>query len=269
MKRGKKWIGAGLAVVVVAVAVIILAQGGDGGSTPLNAIAKAAEVTQREPGGRAVLNVKVTSPTTPEGFTESGEMTFDENHRDRGEFTIHGLTTGEDVKIVTITDGAATYGSSDALEASLPEGKKWIELDLTGAVKVPNSSDPDPGSTGPTEGLKVLEEVEESEEVGKEDVGGVPTTHYRGTLPTSDEFFGVKVDISEPRIDVWIDGQDRVRREVAELSSKVGKISTKTNLSIDFVEFGHVPKIEIPPASEVFNETDKFEEQIQSTAEGG
>jgi hypothetical protein len=207
----------------------------------------------------------VTSLTTPEGITESGTMTFDESGRERGELTVTGLTTGKEVKVVSIADGTTTYASSDVLDESLPDGKKWMEVDLASAAKGVSSSDP--ASGGPQEGLKILERVKDSEEVGTEEIDGVPTTHYRGTLASSDEVFGVKVEISPPQIDVWIDAQGRVRQMRLVVSGSVGEVSTKTEMSIDFVEFGRVPKIEVPPADEVFNATSEVEAQVQATAE--
>jgi LppX_LprAFG lipoprotein len=253
--------------VVIVIVVFAVAQRGGGGSSPLNAIAKAAEVTQRQPGGRAVIKATVTSLTTPEGITESGTMTFDDSGRARGELTVSGLTTGKEVKLVSIADGTSTYVSSDDLDQTLPDGKKWMELDLGSAAK--GVSSPDPAGGGPEEGLKILERVHGSEEVGKEDIGGVATTHYRGTLAASDEVFGVKVDISAPQINVWIDAQDRVRRMQLVVSGSVGEVSTKTEMTIDYVEFGRVPKIALPDPSEVFNATSKIESQVQSAAEGG
>jgi hypothetical protein len=266
-RRAGRWIAAGLAVVVAVVAVFVIAQGGGSGGGPLNAIAKAAEITQREPGGRAVIKASVTSLTTPEGVTESGTMTFDESGRARGELTARGLTTGKEVKLVSIADGTTTYVSSEAFDKSLPDGKKWMELDLGSAAKGVSSSDPASGS--PEEGLKILERVQDSEEVGKEDIGGVPTTHYRGTLPTADEVFGVKVSYSALDIDVWIDKQDRVRRMSIDVSGSVGDAKSRTQMSINFVEFGRVPKISIPKPDEVFNATSEYESQIQSAGEGG
>jgi hypothetical protein len=183
-RRAGRWIAAGLAVVVAVVAVFVIAQGGGSGGGPLDAIAKAAEVTQREPGGRAVIKATVTSLTTPEGITENGTMIFDDSGRARGELTVIGLTTGKEVKLMSIADGTTTYVSSDALDQSLPDGKKWMEVDLGSATKGVDSSDPAAG--GPEEGLKILERVHGSEEVGKEDVGGFPppTTEARWLPPT-------------------------------------------------------------------------------------
>jgi hypothetical protein len=267
-RRGRRWIGAGLAVVVIAIVAFVVAQGGGGGGGPLNAIAKAAEVTQREAGGRALIHSTVTSATTPEGFTETGSLIFDDSGRSRGTITVKGHTNGRELKALAIVDGATTYTSSDAFD-SLPEGKKWMELDLSSAAKGAGFSVP--AEEGPKEGLKILERVQDAEEIGKEDIDGVPTTHYRGTLPTPEEVFGVKVDYSTLHVDVWIDEQGRVRRMQADVSGSVNEVEgseTNTELTIDYVEFGRVPKIEPPPAGEVFNATSEIESNIQSAAEG-
>lgn len=254
-------------MAVAVVAVFVIAQGGGSGGGPLNAIAKAAEITQREPGGRAVIKATVTSQGSTEGITESGTMTFDESGRARGELTVSVPTGDKEVSLVTVVDGAHTYTSSAALGNALPDGKKWMELNLAAAQK--GSGEPDPTSGGPTEGLKILERVEDPEEIGKEDIDGVPTTHYRGSLPTTGEVFGVKVAYSALDIDVWIDAQDRVRRMALDISGSIGGEQSRTQMSIDYVEFGRVPKIELPPADEVFNATSEIESQVQAAAEGG
>lgn len=255
-------------VVVAVVAVFVLAQGGGSGGGPLDAIAKAAEVTEREPGGRALISATVTVDSTGEGIAESGSMTFDDSGRAKGELTARGLTNGKEAKLVSISDATEAFVSSDAFD-SLPEGKKWMEIDFAAAV--PGANPVDPASGGPKEGLQLLDKVQESKVVGKEDIRGVPTTHYRGTLPTPDQVFGVKASYSALEVDVWIDGQERVRRFEIEVSGSVGEseYSSTTKMTMDFVEFGRVPKIELPPADEVFNATSKIESQVQSAAEGG
>jgi LppX_LprAFG lipoprotein len=267
-RRGRRWIGAGFAVVVIAVVAIVLASGGGGsGGGPLNAIAKAAEVTQREPGGHATIEATVKSSVTPEGISEAGPMVFDDRGRSEGTFTVKGLSTGREVTITTIADGTKSYTTSSAL-TSIPEGKKWAEVDLSATAAEAGA----PPVNGPKEGLKVLEGVEEAEKVGEEDIDGVPTTHYRGTFPRAEEVFGVKVDISEPKIDVWIDAQERVRQMQVSLKSAVSGVegsAATTDVIIDYESFGRVPKIEVPPASEVFNETGELESKLQSATEEG
>jgi hypothetical protein len=266
-RRGRWWFGAGLAVVIIAVVAIVVASGGGGsGGGPLNAIAKAAEVTQREPGGRATLHSTVESSTTPEGITETGPMVFDNSGRAEGTITLKGLSTGREFTITTIADGTTSYTTSPVPD-SIPEGKKWVEIDLPSAPSKTGA----PPANGPKEGLKVLESVEEAEKIGEEDVDGVPTTRYRGTFPHAEEVFGVKVDVSEPQVEVWIDAQERVRRTHVSLESAVSGAedsAATTDITIDYESFGRVPEIEVPPADEVWNGTAELESKLQSATEG-
>lgn len=268
-RRARWWVGAGVAVVVVAVIVVFaVAQGGGSGGGPLNAIAKAAEVTQREPGGRAKFEAVIDSTTTSEGFTETGSMIFDDSGMARGVVTVKGHSTGKEVKALSISKGTTSYASSEAL--NLPEGKKWMEVEVNAATSGASSS----GATAssPKEGLKLLESVEGAEEVGKEDIGGVPTTHYRGTLPTAEEVFGVKVHVSGLEVDVWIDAQDRVRRMQFEYTTAIPgneEATTTTDFTIDYVSFGRVPKINLPNPAEVVNATSEVEANVQAASEGG
>jgi hypothetical protein len=267
-RRGRWWLGAGMAVVVIAIVVIVVASGGSGsGDGPLNAIAKAAEVTQREPGGRATLHTTIESSTTPEGITETGPMIFDDRGRAEGTFTVKGLSTGREFTITTIADGTRSYTTSP-IPDSIPEGKKWVEIDVPSA---PSKTEAPPAN-GPKEGLKVLETVEEAEKIGEEDIDGVPTTRYRGTFPHAEEVFGVKVEVSEPEVEVWIDAQERVRRTHVSLEGAVRGAQASaatTDITLDYESFGRVPEIEVPPADEVFNGTAELESKLQSASEGG
>jgi hypothetical protein len=264
-RRTRRWIGAGLAVVVVVIAVFALTQAGGGGGGSLNAIAKAAEVTQREPGGRAIATVKVTSSATPEPITENDVLTFDDRGRSQGNETVK--VAGKEVTMLAVAEGTKSWVSSDSL-APLLEGKKWMELDFS-SVRTESGAAPST-NVGPEEGLKTLEGVQDAKKIGEEDIRGVPTTHYRGTVPATAEAFGVKTNFSAPKVDVWIDAQGRVRRLRATVSGSLGKSedTTTTEMTIDYVEFGHVPKIELPNPDEVFDATSEFESKVQSAAGG-
>jgi hypothetical protein len=202
------------------------------------------------------------------GITEDGTMTFDDQGHAEGTLNLKGDTTGKEIEASVIVDGTKAYMSSDALD-SLPEGKKWMGLDYSKAVKGAATASPAEGS--PVEGLKVLEKVEGAEEVGKQEIEGVSTTHYRGDFPLTDEIFGVKTHFSAPRADVWIDSQDQVRRMKVVVTGSLneGEGKTTTEEETTFAEFGRVPKIEAPPQSEVFDATGEIESQVQEAANGG
>ncbi len=264
-RRTRWWVGAGLAVVAAVIVIFVMTQSGAGGGGPLNAIAKAAEVTQREPGGRAEIYATVRPAVAAEGIAETGSLTFDESGRTSGTLTVQADKSGQEVHLKMISDGAKVYASSDEFD-SITEGKKWLELDVAAAVK--GSGSPVPNESSPTEGLQILEKVEGAEKIGEEEIDGVPTTHYRGTLPTPKEIFGVKVDYSALNVEVWIDGRGRVRRMQAVVSGVVNEEEATSETTIDYLEFGRVPKIEPPNPEEVFNATSKIESNFQSAAEG-
>jgi hypothetical protein len=251
--------------VVVAVGIVFaLEQAGGGGSGPLDAIAKAAEATQREAGGHALIHATVTVSNTPEGVTENGSMVFEDGGRARGTLVVRGHTTGRRAKVQVIADGTTSYTSSDQL-SSLPEGRKWVKVDFSSA-----SSSSLPADGGPKEGLKLLERMDGAEEIGEGDVRGVTTTRYRGTLPVSEkEVFGVEVQVSPPQVEVWIDARDRVRRMTVIVSGSVAgeEGSTTTDMTMDFFDFGPVSKIELPMQDEVYDATGRVESALRSSAE--
>jgi hypothetical protein len=263
--RWRRWIGAGVAVVVVAVAIVVIAQSGGGGGTPLNAIAKAAEVTQREAGGHAIYDAKITVAGSPEGMTESGSLDFDESGRAAGTMKFKGLSTGKELTARMVGEGQKVYMSSDAFD-SISEGKKWVEMNLTAAAKATGSS---AGGDSATEGLKLLETVEHAEKVGSEEIDGVPTTHWRGTLPSASEVFGVKVHFSDLKVDAWIDAKERIRQMKVVISGKINEAQPEvtTAIAINYVNFGQVPAIQLPPSSEVFDATKLIESNVQKAAE--
>jgi hypothetical protein len=264
-RRTRSWLAVGLMVVVGVLIVFTLEQAGGGGSGPLDAIARAAESTQREAGGHALIHATVTVSDTPEGLTETGSMVFENDGRARGTLVVRGHSTGRRAKVHVIADGTTSYTSSDQLSA-LPEGRKWVKVDFSSA----NSKSSLPAEGGPKEGLALLEQMDGAEEIGKEDVRGVATTRYRGTLPVSEKkVFGVEVQVSPPQVEVWIDAPGRVRRMTVVIVSSVEgeEGSTTTDLAMDFLDFGPVSEIELPKQDEIYDATGRVESEFKSAAE--
>lgn len=264
-RRVRRWVVLGLAVAVVVPVVFVLGQAGGAGSGSLDAIAKAAELTQREAGGHALIHATVNVSNTPEGWTETGRMVFENGGRARGTVVVTGHMTGRRVKVEVIADGTTGYSRSDQFD-SLPEGCQWVKVDFSSA----DSSSSLPADHGPQEGLKLLEQMDGAEEIGKEDIRGVATTRYSGTLPISEkEVLGVEVRVSPPHVEVWIDDRGRVRRMNLVISSSLGEEggSTTTDITVDFLDFGPVPKIDLPQQDETYDATGRVESQLRSSAD--
>jgi hypothetical protein len=180
-KRHRRlWRFAGvLAVVIVVLGVFAWQQGDDGGGGgPLNAIAAAAEKTQQEPGGRAAMHSTVTVPGKSAPFTMSGGIVFDADGRTQGVITAPHTVSGGPMKLDVVGDGATIYMRSSKF-GSLPDGAKWMSLDLSLGDEVDPTTLPAVDAKGE---LALLEGVDNAQKLGKEDVRGVSTTHYRGAL---------------------------------------------------------------------------------------
>lgn len=238
---------AGLAILIAGLVVFASLQGGvDGGDGPLNAIAAAAVRTQSEPGGRAVMHVVVSSPAHPDSLTMTGRMVYDAEDRTRGVIIAPPSESNHPLKLELVTDGAIMYLHSSQF-GSLPGGSTWMKLDLSSGEELDT---PVPAGGDPKGELAILEGVTGVRKLGREEVRGVPTTHYRGTI-------GAAGNGDSPlHLEVWIDGDELVRRmRIVQSQPQDGGGSTTTDMRIDFFDFGIEPKIDVPGSSEVFDAT--------------
>lgn len=234
--------------LIVGVAVLAWPKGnggGDGG--PLNAIAEAAVKTQNEVGGRALMRA-IASSSSGDSFTITGHAVFDADGRTRMVMTAPPHGSHHSVRIEAVGDGSKLYFRSDEF-GSLPEGKEWMGLDFT---SMEEQESPLPAGGDVKGELALLEAVDDVQKLGKEEVRGVPTTHYRGTLEPADE-----ADGSPLPVEVWIDTDGLVRRMTMTQPQPggKGKGSPTIDLRIDFYDFGFEPEIDVPESGEVFDAT--------------
>jgi hypothetical protein len=247
-----RWIAVALLVVLIAVGILLTQQGGDG-SGPLNAMAKAAEVTQSEPGGHIAVHGLITVPNAPKPLPLTGKMVYDSEGRSRGYMTVPDPKTGGRVKFLMAATQTHIYMSSE-LFGSLPGGRKWMGLDFP---STPGSSSTVGANDSAQQGFKMLEAAGDVERVGEEKILGVETTHYRGPLRGSDA-----KSSGGPQIEAWIDTQERVRR-----MRIVGSPSrSNVDMTMDFFDFGKVPTIAMPDPSEVFDASSLVEGEAPSAS---
>lgn len=275
-KRPRLWqVVIGLAILVVALAVLASQLGGGDGGGSLNAIAAAAERTQRESGGRATMHSVVTLPGRSGSISITGQMVFDtETGRSRVVMEVPDPDSDDLVEMEVVGDGAHFYLHSD-LFGSLPGGREWMGLDFSSFGLEPNTELP---TNGDAKGeLELLEAVTgDVQKLGKEDVRDVQTTRYRGTIGVSEQAQRLREEGGEDlasyveeqgtpvRVEVWIDADGLVRRSrlIRSGPSPDDKGSMTTDVRIDFFGFGDVPEIDVPDQSEVFDATALAHRQI-------
>ena len=268
--------GAGLAALLLAVALFASQQGGDGNG-PLNAIAAAAERTQEEPGARATIRTTVSRPDLSEPFTIGGAAVFnDETERSRAVMRFRDPESGEPMEMRMVTEGLVMYMSSEMFEP-LPGDKEWMKIDLSfgGDPELPFPSGGDP-----QEELQLLQEAIGARKLGKEEVRGVPTTRYRGMVNASenaehlreqgldDLAAAAEEDETPLTVEVWIDADSLIRRMRYLRSPDEGDEKPETvDMRIDFFDFGISPEIGVPEESEVFDATPMLEAELEKAGE--
>jgi hypothetical protein len=247
-RRGRlRQVVTGLSILIVGLVAFAWPQGGvDGDNGSLNAVAMAAERTQREPGGRSTMHAVVSSPERPESLTITGQTVYDAEDRSRGVVTTPPSESDHPFEMDVITDGAVMYMHSSQF-GSLPGGGEWMKLDLSFGEELDT---PVPVTGDPKGELEILEGVTGVRNLGKEDVRGVPTTHYRGTIGASEK------EGSPLPLEVWIDADGLVRRmRMVQSQPQDGGGSTTIDMRIDFFDFGIEPEIDVPDPGEVFDAT--------------
>lgn len=254
-------------------------QGGDGDG-PLNAIAAAAEKTQLEPGGRAAMRAVVSSPVRSESFTMTGQIVFDEETgRSRAVMTFPRPESDGLVEMQVVGDGTVVYMRS-SMFGSLPDGREWMSLDFSSFGLKPDTPLP---ADGDAKGeLELLEAATgDIQKLGKEDVRGVPTTRYRGTIDVSeqvellrekgaDDLASYMEEEGTPlRVEAWIDADGLVRRtRLVKSQPREGDEGPMTiDMRMDFFDFGLVPEIDVPEPSEVFDATALAQDELDLSSD--
>jgi hypothetical protein len=114
---------------------------------------------------------------------------------------------------------------------------------------------------------------------GHEQVAGTDTTHYSATVDLrrypdvmpEDQREAARKGVerlieltgeSEIPMDVWIDGDERVRRMAWNQSIRQGPVEMKMNITAEYVRFGVPVEVDVPDDSEVFDATDLVLEQM-------
>jgi len=283
------------AVAAAAGALVVAACGGGGHESappPATGAQEAAGVlvsaaSDTANAGSSKVAFTFTTQLPPEvqqePVTFTGEGAFDYVNRkgkvtyDFGElFSSLGLPAGDD-PVEAIFDGAVMYMKFPLLSAFLPDAKPWLKLDpatLGAQAGLDLSQLQQLGQSDPAQLLDYLRATSETvEEVGSEEIGGVDTTHYRGTVqlesvadqvpPDQQEQVRAAIEklieqtgTTEIPVDVWVDGDGLVRKAELTYTAKIQvpgsePQETESVVTMEFSDFGTAVEVEPPPADQV------------------
>lgn len=205
----------------------------------------------------------------------TGEMVFnDETDRTWGALTFSRPNSGGSTEMQFVTDGLVMYMRS-SMFGSLPGGREWMALDLSSFGQELDA--PLPANVDAMGELELLEAATgDVQRLGKEDVRGVPTTRYRGTVSVAENAERLRKEGAEElaslieeegsalRVEAWIDAEGLIRRMglLHSQPREEGEGSTTMDMRIDFFDLGIAPEIDVPESSEVFDATALAKEGI-------
>jgi len=278
MGRGRRaGIAAGFAIVAAAALTAGCGGGSSSNALALDPVSAAVTKTQNAGAARVRFALTLGNPQQAgETIRLHGAGVIDGTS---GELTIKldsalrqaGIAPGASLKEIFLQqDGDyVVYMQLGFLAASLPDGKHWIELDLS---KLGKSAGVDFGKLlsgsqfQPTDVLSMLKaEGAEVRKVGAETVDGAATTHYHVTVDmakalqakgvTSPLLSGMAAEIPKVPEDVWIRKDGLVSRVRISLNVPQADKSIRMAMTMDLFDYGAHVTIAAPPSSEVFDAT--------------
>ena len=227
-----------LAVVGVVAAVLAFALPGGGAS---NSVAQAASVTAAQPGYRYTMNILVTVGGVTQQLSATGAVS--ENP--------------QPVMSMQMTVGGTPYKAVIASPWEYVDlHSAWFKLNLNAVVQAVGGPGISPTSTDPSQILHYLEGTGTVTRIGTETVGDVMTTHYHAlsniasaaaTFPPAQRAAATKalttlqtqLGVASIPMDVWVDGQGRVRQTVMALDGICSQRGTvDENVTMTFDDFG-------------------------------
>ena len=172
--------------------------------------------------------------------------------------------------VLDYSHGFVEYLRSRMLDGHLPAGKTWVKIDV-GKVAGQQGVDLDrvlqAQSADPTQMLDLLRRSSSPVLVGKEQVGGVSTSHYRATVDlrrlaaletdtTVRESLRRAIELSGATsypVDVWIDADGYLRRMRTTVVEAPPGSTTAATVSVteELSDFGAPAQVTVPSAAEV------------------
>lgn len=195
----------------------------------------------------------VTETTTTGSFDAAAELMGADQHQtiDTPEQDLEGegevVQSGEQVFVRGFPWTEQPFGLDE---------DEWAQLELPEELAELSGATPETGAVAsPSQQLDLLlENVEDVEEVGTEDVRGVATTHLTATYQLPDEAAAAFEQLTEGAVDpptdmpldVWIDGDGYIRQVETGNDIGEGVGSVRTTVSTAYWDFGVEVAVEVP-----------------------
>lgn len=249
-----------------ALAGAAVALGGCGASQVVDPVAKAATATLSTTGYKIAAVMSVTGSANPVTASLNGTV---DTASGSGSMTINESVAGARVHGPVIFSGLNFWLKSSAIAGAAQRtgGKAWIYVDMSkslGALGVSSL----PSTINPSQFLDYLNTVGATPtRVGSVTIDGVKTIEYRATIDLARyaQKYGVSSKTTSALestlgghslpVEVWIDGQNRVRRIRIAFPECVEGSKLQFSMTMGIYGFGPQPQVQIPSRHAVYNLT--------------
>jgi hypothetical protein len=282
----KRWIAIGGVVIVIAAALVVIGVGGSDSNptVPSSTVASAATAMSKLRGYRVAMNGTMSTNGHEIAFDGSGVATPQDKTATLKLRLSDPSGRADELTMDEVIERGVVYMRSAVIDDKLPGDKRWLKVDLA-RVNQQLGVDPSAFSSDPSQSLYQLEAVSgRVERLGHEAVGGVRTTHYRGTVDMrryarlapperrTQARQGLKRLVSLlgkatfPE-DVWIDADHHIRRVSLDLRFHVatvpGNPSVRIQMTEDLYDFGTRFHVTVPADDESFDITRSAQDEIR------
>ena len=285
-----------LSAAVLAALTSVAACGGEGdtgsgagGVVRADPIAALRSVQQKTSGASSARIEGTTVMGTTMSMKQTGAMDWSDGMTGTMEITYTGGTMGDALKQAGgdgtmqaryFKDGyVANMGEAFARQAG---GKHWIRYSYDDLAELAGASgevmkDQLQSST-PGQGVRALLASGDVKKVGQEDVRGVATTHYSGTVDVAelstknsavdaDRLAELKKQLSDAgitteKVDIWVDKDELLVKKTEHGRMKTGEL----NSTVFYSDYGTDVTVEEPPASDTVDFQKLLEQQRGSAA---
>jgi hypothetical protein len=264
--------------IAIAPLLLAVAVAGCGSADPekeaVKPLAEAVSATQAESSARMTFQTEGEVQGQSVKGTGSGVIRF---KPPKAQLNLKMSAAGQSIAMDEVMDGTTLYMKlpKEAM-TGIPKGKSWIKLDLDkatgGALSGVMSQSQDPASQ-----LKLLSQIAGAKAVGKDTIDGAQTTHYHGVVDyrkvaksgpaemrKAAKLALTVMDDPKVPVDVWVDDQNRVRREKLTLAMHPdNQPPQKQTMTIGFSDFGaDTSAIQAPDSSQTYDVTDAVAGQM-------
>jgi hypothetical protein len=163
---------------------------------------------------------------------------------------------GKNFAMDEVMQGSVVYMKSPIL-STVAHGKQWVSIDLEKAGKSLGVNFNQFTQQNPTDILAALKKAGTVRKIGSESIDGVDTTHYKVTVDLAKAPNGKQLmqytNLKALPADVWIDGQDQLRRMTETYDVQAQGQTVATSMQMDLSKYGEQVSVKVPSASDTLD----------------